>query len=314
VELALMIEGQEGVTWEQWQALASRCEEHGYAALFRSDHYVGLMGDETRGSLDAWATINALAAVTSTLRLGTLVSPATFRHPSELAKVATTADHVSGGRIEIGMGAGWNEREHAAYGFAFPDLGDRYDLFAEQVEIVRGLTTEAQFSFAGEHYTLDAVQPQPRPVQSPPPLVLGGSAGPRSAAIAARFADEYNTLGVGPADLAERRDRLRSACEQVGRDPDSLRLSVMAGVLVAETEAEVRDAAGRLLSHLGRDADVDEFLEGRRGTWVMGTPEQAADVIAAYAEAGVDRIMLQHLLHTDLDLVDVVGRELVGQV
>lgn len=309
-----MIEGQEGVTWQQWQELARLCEDHGYDALFRSDHYVGLMGDEGRGSLDAWATITALAALTSSLRLGTLVSPATFRHPSELAKVATTADHVSDGRIEIGMGAGWNEREHAAYGFPFPDLGDRFDVLEEQVEIVRGLTTHEEFSFSGEHYTLDAVQPLPRPVQTPPPLLIGGRAGPRSAALAARFADEYNTLGAGPDEVASRREDLDRACDEVGRDPATLRYSVMAGVLVAETEAGVRDKARTLLAHTGNDTDVDEFLDARRGQWVMGTPDQAAEVIAAYADSGVDRIMLQHLVHTDLDLVEVVGRELVGQV
>ncbi len=309
-----MIEGQEGVSWQDWQELAGACERGGYAALFRSDHYVGLMGDEPRGSLDAWATINALAAITSTLRLGTLVSPATFRHPSELAKVATTADHVSGGRIEIGMGAGWNEREHAAYGFSFPDLGGRYDVFAEQVEIVRGLTSQDEFSFTGEHYRLEAVRPLPRPVQTPPPLLLGGKAGPRSASLAARFADEYNTLSAGPEEVAARRRRLASACEDVGRDPASLRTSVMVGVLVATTETELRAKAVRLLHHIGNDADPDEFLAERRGTWIVGSPDEAAEAIARYTAVGVDRLMLQHLVHDDLELVELIAEELVGQV
>lgn len=309
-----MIEGQEGVTWPQWRALAEAAEAGGYDALFRSDHYVGLMGDESRGALDAWATINALSALTDRIGLGTLVSPVTFRHPAELAKVATTADHVSGGRIEIGMGAGWNEREHAAYGFPFPDTATRYDLLTEQVEIVRRLTSEDVVSFSGEHYQLDAVQVQPRPVQRPPRLLLGGNAGPRAAALAARFADEYNTLGADPAEVAVRRERLVAACEAVDRDPATLRTSVMAGVLVAETEDGVRENARRLLGHLGRDADPDEFVAERRGQWIVGTPEQAARTIAAYAEVGVDRIMLQHLVHTDLETVELVGRTLVGQV
>lgn len=314
MRLALMIEGQEGVTWEDWQALAAAAESGGYDALFRSDHYVGLMGDESRGALDAWATINALAATTSTLRLGTLVSPATFRHPSELAKVATTADHVSGGRVEIGMGAGWNEREHAAYGFRFPDVGERFDILEEQVEIVRGLTSQPTFSFSGAHYELAEMQPQPRPVQDPPPLIIGGNAGPRSAALAARFADEYNTLGAGPDEVATRVSALRQACEDVDRDPATLTVSVMAGVLVGTSADEVVAKAGRLLEHLGRDADPAEFVDGRRGTWVLGTPAEAAEVVASYAAVGVDRIMLQHLVHTDLETVELIATDLLPSV
>src|SRR5215218_10634347 len=184
MDLCLMIEGQEGVTWPQWLALAQACEAHGIPALLRSDHHLNLEGRAERGSLDAWATITALAAHTSTLRLGTLVSPVTFRHPSELAKVVVTADHVSGGRVELGLGAGWNEREHAAYGFEFPPLGERMDMLEEQLEIVHGQWTTGGFSFSGEHYRLQDLDAQPRPVQTPhPPLLMGGAAGPRAARL-----------------------------------------------------------------------------------------------------------------------------------
>ncbi|HYG81325.1 MAG TPA: LLM class flavin-dependent oxidoreductase, partial [Pyrinomonadaceae bacterium] len=162
-----MIEGQEGVSWEDWLALAKSCEAHGVPALFRSDHYLNLGGVAERGSLDAWATISALAAVTTTLRLGTLVSPATFRHPSELAKVVATADHVSGGRVELGLGAGWHEREHRAFGFTFPPLRERMDRLAEQLAIVHGSWTEPSFSFEGRFYELEALDAQPRPLQAP---------------------------------------------------------------------------------------------------------------------------------------------------
>src|SRR3954453_387592 len=157
-----MIEGQEGVSWEDWLALAKDCEAHRVPALFRSDHYLNLGGIAERGSLDAWATINALAAVTSTLRLGALVSPAPFRHPSELAKVVATADHVSGGRVELGLGAGWHEPEHRAYGFDFRPAGERMDRLAEQLEIVHGSWTMAPFSFSGAHYSLSELDAQPR--------------------------------------------------------------------------------------------------------------------------------------------------------
>ena len=166
MDLCLMIEGQEGVSWEQWVAIAHGCEEHGIPALFRSDHYMNLDGQHPeRGSLDAWATLNALAAVTTTVRLGTMVSPATFRHPSELAKVVVTADHVSGGRVELGLGAGWHEREHEAYGFAFADTRTRVDVLEEQLQIVLGTWTEAPFSFSGD--PLHAQGPR-RPAQAGP--------------------------------------------------------------------------------------------------------------------------------------------------
>src|ERR1700759_2402241 len=176
VDLCLMIEGQEGVEWEQWVALAGACEEHGIPALFRSDHYMNLDGQHPeRGSLDAWGTLCALAAVTKTLRLGTLVSPATFRPPSNLAKIVATADQVSGGRVELGLGAGWHEREHRAYGFPFPDTRTRVDVLEEQLQIVLGTWTQAPFSFSGSHYPLEGLDAQPKPVQSPrPPLIMGG--------------------------------------------------------------------------------------------------------------------------------------------
>lgn len=188
-----MVEGQEDVTWEDWRALAGACEEHGIEALFRSDHYLSVEGRQGRGSLDAWATIAALAAVTDTVRFGTLVSPATFRHPSELAKVVATADHVSGGRVELGLGTGWLEAEHEAYGFPFPPLGRRMEMLEEQLQIVSGEWAGGLFSFEGRHYRIRDLDALPKPIRRPT-LIVGGRGGPRSIALAARFADEYNTV------------------------------------------------------------------------------------------------------------------------
>src|SRR3954465_2796239 len=217
MRVALMIEGQEDVTWEDWVALAGACERSGIEALFRSDHYVSVMGEHARGALDAWSTINALAARTTTLRFGTMVSPTSFRHPSILAKSVTTADHVSGGRIEVGMGTGWSEVEHRAYGFEFLSMKARMDVLAEQLEIVHdGHWGDGPFSFQGHPYTLArpsrsrghppppaARDPRPSPVQRPPPpLIMGGGAGPRASRLAARFADEDNTNFVTPEELA----------------------------------------------------------------------------------------------------------------
>ena len=164
-----MIEGQEGVTWPQWEALGRACEEHGIPELFRSDHYLNLGGIADRGSLDAWGTLCGLAAVTSTVRLGTLVSPATFRHPSLVAKMVTTADHISGGRVDLGLGAGWHEREHEAYGFPFASTRERMDVLEEQVQVVLGNWGDETFSFSGDHYTLRELEAEPKPIQRPPP-------------------------------------------------------------------------------------------------------------------------------------------------
>jgi F420-dependent oxidoreductase-like protein len=308
-----MIEGQEGVSWEDWLALAKACEAHGVPALLRSDHYLNLGGNAERGALDAWATINALAAVTTSLRLGTLVSPTTFRHPSELAKVVATADHVSGGRVELGLGAGWHAEEHAAFGFPFPPVRERMDRLAEQLEIVHGSWTQAPFSFAGEHYRLEGLDAQPRPVQRPhPPLIIGGSAGPRSAALAARWADEYNTPLVGLAEVRERRARVVEACSKAGREP--IPFSLMTGVLVGRDRGDLRERAAALAAVRGSREDPDEWLAAPPDAWIVGTVEEAAEQLGALRDAGVHRVMLQHLLHTDLDTVALIGRELAAEV
>ena len=300
-----MIEGQEGVTWPQWQALAHACEAHGIPALFRSDHHLNLGGVDERGSLDAWAVITALAAQTSTLRLGTLVSPVTFRHPSEVAKLAVAADHVSGGRVELGLGAGWNEREHAAYGFPFPELRVRMDMLAEQLEVVHGQWTSSPFSFAGEHYRLEALDAQPRPLQQPhPPLLMGGNAGPRAAALAARWADEYNTAFATLDELLPMKARVDAACEAVGREP--IPFSLMTGVLAGRDRAEYEERRRLLTERSGEAPDG--------GAWITGTVDEVAEQLGALRDAGVARVMCQHLLHDDLDAVALIGEVLAPQV
>jgi F420-dependent oxidoreductase-like protein len=310
VRVNLMIEGQESVTWPQWVELARTAERVGLEGLFRSDHYGSVQGRDERSSLDAWVTLGALAAVTDRLRLGTMVSPTSFRHPSVLAKGVVTADHVSGGRVELGMGAGWNEAEHRAYGFPFHDTGTRYDVFEEQVEIVVRQLTEEVVDHHGEHYRLEGLRALPKPVQEPSvPLILGGMAGPRSARLAARWADEYNTVFPSLDAVGERRATLERACAERDRPP--LPLSIMTGCLLGRDEAEVRDRAARLKQHSGAEGDLDAWLDGLRDEWVIGTPDQAATRLRAYADAGVVRFMLQHQLHDDLDMVELMG-ELVG--
>lgn len=308
-----MIEGQEGVTWPQWVALAGACEQHGIGTLFRSDHYMNLDGQHPeRGSLDAWGTLCALAGVTTTLRLGTLVSPATFRHPSELAKLVVTADQVSGGRVELGLGAGWHAREHAAYGFEFASLRTRLDVLEEQLQVVLGTWAgdpEHPFSFGGEHYRLDALDAQPSPMQTPhPPLIMGGSAGRRSAAMAARYADEYNTPFAAVEEVRERRTRVEQACADAGRE--MLPFSVMTGVVIGADDTDLRNRAARLEERSG----FQNLVDAPPGGWIVATVDDAAEQLRTLADAGVDRVMCQQLLHDDLDAVALLGERLAPAV
>ena len=312
MDVCLMIEGQEGVTWPQWRALAEACEQHRIPTLFRSDHYLNLDGQHPeRGSLDAWGTLNALAALTTTLRLGTLVSPASFRHPSILAKLVVTADHVSGGRIDVGLGAGWHEREHEAYGFPFAVTKTRVDVLEEQLQVLLGTWGGESFSFREEHYVLADLDAQPKPVQRPhPPLLMGGVAGPRSAALAARYADEYNTPFPSLEDARERRAKIEEACERAGRDP--IRFSAMIGTVIGADPDDLADRARRVAERTGTDGDA--LIKTPPAGWIVATIEQAAEQFAAYRDAGLDRVMCQQLVHDDLDAVALLGAELAPRL
>ena len=315
VRVALMIEGQEGVTWEQWCALAAACEEHGIDTLYRSDHYISMADEDANVAHDAWTTLAALAARTTTLRLGTLVSPVTFRQPALVANAAATVDHVSGGRVELGLGAGWMEREHRAFGFPFPEIGVRVEMFAEQLEIVHRLWTEDRVDFRGRHYTLESAPGLPKPVQRPrPPLLVGGGGRRGTAEPAARFADEYNSPFVSPADFADVRRRVREACERGGRDPETMRFSTMIGCLIGSTRAEALERARQLYERTHRDADFDAdfdiWLDGYAQRSVVGSVDEVATRLREYEAAGCERVMLQHLLHADLEPVRLIGREL----
>ena len=227
------------------------------------------------GALDAWGTINALAAQTTTLRLGTLVSPASFRHPSVLAKLVVTADHVSGGRIELGIGAGWFEREHEAYGFPFAPTAVRMAVLEEQLQVLLGNWGSEPFSLDGEHYVLSDLDAQPKPVQQPhPPVIMGGNAGPRSAALAARFADEYNTPFPSLDEIRERRAQIVEACERAGREP--IPFSVMIGRSSGADAADLEDRARRVGSdHRQRRGRAARASRRRAGSWRPSTGGRA---------------------------------------
>jgi F420-dependent oxidoreductase-like protein len=305
VRVALMIEGQEGVSWEQWCALAAACEEHGVETLFRSDHYISQADEDGNVAHDAWTTLAGLAARTTHLRLGTLVSPATFRLPGLLANAAATVDHISGGRIELGLGAGWMEREHRAYGFPFPETSERLARFAEQLEIVHRLWSDGRVDFQGTYYSLEDAPAQPKPVQTPHPPLLVGSGTRGTAEPAARFADEYNTPFVSSDEFAQIRAKVERAAEREGR---TLRYSTMTGCLIGETRADALERARRLYRRVQRKADFDTWLAGYAQRSLIGSVDEIVARLAAYEAAGCERVMLQHLLHADLEPVALIGR------
>jgi len=287
MRVCLMLEGQEGIEWEQWVALARAAEDAGLEGLFRSDHYLSIFRGAPAGSLDAWTTLAALAACTTRLRLGTMVSPVTFRPASVLAKSAVTVDHVSGGRAELGIGAGWYEAEHETYGFPFLTTRERLDELDRQLaEIHR------QWADGGDHW--------PKPVQRPRlPIIVGGTAKPRTVRAAIRFADEYNTP-YGTVDEARgRREILEQAAETAGRDP--LVFSMMTGCIVGRDGGEVRERLARWRQITGDEGEPP----------LCGTLEQVAERLGSYEAAGVERVMLQHLAHEDVDMVELLG-ELVS--
>ena len=283
MRVCLMIEGQEGVSWEQWVALARAAETAKLEGLFRSDHYRSIVRGEPAGSLDAWATLAGLAAVTSRIRLGTMVSPVTFRRVPVLAKMVATVDHISGGRVELGLGAGWFEAEHEAYGFDFPPLRQRMDELDRQLgEIVR-------------HWDA-APEVQPKPLQRPhPPIIVGGTAKPRTVRAAVAHADEYNTVWPTVAEARERRRALDDAAQAAGREP--LAFSMMTSCVVAD------DPAGRL-----ERLAAYKTVTGRDTPAISGTVDEVAGQLRLYEEAGVERVMLQHIAHEDVDMVAVLGR------
>jgi F420-dependent oxidoreductase-like protein len=314
MRVCLMIEGQEGVTWDDWVRLARLTEVHGLEGLFRSDHYTAIIRPDADAH-DAWATLAGLAAITKRIRLGTLVSPATFRHPSVLARMAVTVDHISGGRVEVGLGSGWYEREHVAHGFPFLDGKQRFELFAEQVEIIVRSWTEERFDHDGAAYELRDQQALPRPLQPPhPPLVLGGSVKPRFAALAARYATEVNTLGASNDELRERKRELDRACAEAGRDPATLGFSVMTSCFLGDTRADAVERIARFLSVRGEDTEAEAMLEARRDRWLAGSVDEVAERIEELREVGVTRVFLQHLGHDDDEMVALIGERLLPAV
>jgi F420-dependent oxidoreductase-like protein len=315
MRFCLMIEGQEGPTWQQWLDLAAACERLGFEALFSSDHYYSVMDAPGRGSHDAWTLLAGLAAHTEHLRLGTLVSPVTFRLPTVLAKVATTVDQISAGRVELGMGAGWWEEEHRTHGFPFPPAGQRMEMLAEQLQIVHGLFSEDPFTFQGRHYQLERCTFLHKPVQHPhPPIIVGGTGGPLMASLVARWADEFNTVGGTPDEVRTRFERVRQAVTDRGRDQSEVVTSFMTWFYVGEDEAAFRANVERARARDPKAGDFDAYLAELQRDCITGTPERAAERLSEYAAAGVQRVMLNHELYEDVGALELLAEEVFPRV
>jgi len=308
VNLRIFTEPQMGATYDDLLAVARRAEETGFDAFFRSDHYLTMGGDGLPGPTDAWLTLAGLARETERIRLGTLMTAATFRLPGPLAISVAQVDQMSGGRVELGIGAGWFEAEHTAYGIPFPELGERFDRYEEQVAVITGLwgTPPGEtFDFDGRHYPVQGSPALPKPVQDGGiPVIVGGSGRKRTPRLAARYAAEFNVPFASAEDNARLFAGVREACEEAGRDPASMVYSSALVLCVGRDEAEI----ARRAAAIGRD--VDDL----RAHGVAGTPSEAVDILGRYAEAGAQRFYLQVLDLADLDQLDLVAAEVAPQL
>lgn len=302
-DFRIFTEPQQGATYDDLLAVARRAESLGFGAFFRSDHYLK-MGEVTGlpGPTDAWVTLAGLARDTTSIRLGTLVSSATFRSPGPLAISVAQVDQMSGGRVELGLGAGWYEAEHQAYGIEFPALGERFERFGEQLAIVHGMwstPTGTTFDFDGQHYRVTDSPALPKPVQAGgPPIIIGGGGAVRTPRLAARYAAEFNVPFVPIEFFQQQRDRVTAACEAIDRDPATMTWSVALVVCCGESDAEVR----RRAAAIGREPDE------LRTNGAAGTPSEVAETLGRWAEAGAERIYLQVLDLGDLEHLDLMAQ------
>ncbi|WP_349271103.1 LLM class F420-dependent oxidoreductase [Mycolicibacterium parafortuitum] len=306
MDFRIFVEPQQGATYADQLAVAKTAESAGYSAFFRSDHYVAMAGDGMPGPTDSWVTLGALARETTSIRLGTMVTSATFRYPGPLAISVAQVDEMSGGRVEFGLGAGWFEAEHKAYAIPFPPLGERFDRLTEQLEILTGLwTTPAgeTFDYSGRHYSIVESPGLPKPAQSPhPPIIIGGGGAKRTPALAARFADEFNIPFVPLDTLTEQYARVAAAVEKAGRAKDSLTYSAAFVVCLGRDKAEI----ARRAAAIGREVD-----ELRSNSPAVGTPAEVVDKLGPFLEAGVQRVYLQVLDMSDLDHVEFFAEQVV---
>jgi F420-dependent oxidoreductase-like protein len=305
MELRVFTEPQQGATYDDLLTVALEAERLGFGAFFRSDHYLGMGTEGLPGPSDAWITLAGLARDTSTIRLGTMMTSVTFRHPGPLAISVATVDQMSGGRVELGIGAGWYEDEHRKYGIPFPDAAERFDWLEDNLAIVTGLwATEGGFSHDGHHYSVADSPGLPKPVQAKPPILIGGRGKKRTPALAAKYADEFNLPFVPFEEGLEQNERVRRACEAIGRDPETLIFSSALILCVGRDAAEVTRRAQAI------EQDEAEL----RANHLAGTVEEVVATIGRYAESGQSRLYLQTLDLQDLDHLRLVAADVMPRV
>ncbi|GJJ18688.1 MULTISPECIES: LLM class F420-dependent oxidoreductase [Mycolicibacterium] len=308
VDFRVFVEPQQGATYSDQLAVARAAEDLGYSAFFRSDHYLAMSGDGLPGPTDSWVTLAGIARETSTVRLGTMVTSATFRHPGPLAISVAQVDEMSGGRVELGIGAGWFEAEHQAYAIPFPPLGERFDRLTEQLRILTGLWSTPvgeTFDFTGKHYTVVDSPALPKPAQADLPIIIGGGGPKRTPALAAEFAAEFNIPFVPIDTLKTQFERVAAAVADAGRPADSLTYSAAFVLCVGRDDAEIAKRAAAI------NREVDEL---RSNSPLVGTPAEVVDKLGPFVEAGVQRAYLQLLDMSDLDHLELFASEVIPQL
>ena len=318
MQLGVMVEGQDGLTWDRWRQIMACVEALGFESLWCSDHFMSIV-DPNRDSLDTWVALTLTAAETTRLRFGPLVSPITFRHPSLLARMAAAVDTLSSGRLVLGLGAGWNDQEHRAFGLPFPPLQERMNRLEEGLEVITRLLRDEPAQFTGRYYQLEGPNPRPKPVQRPRiPVLIGTTSERRMLRIVARYADEWDVPGtITPAAYRAKRERLAAYCREIDRDPREIRHCVSTAFLIGRNEREMRrriEAMQQLMPHLAcLDASgVRDAL--RKEEWLIGTPQQIVIALQALADEGVERVMLQHNDQTDFEALELIAHEVMPAV
>jgi len=299
-QLGIMIEGQEGLNWDRWRNICRDVDGLGFASLRRSEHLISLMGDDSRDCIDCWTSLGLAAEWTKSIQFGPMVSPMTFHHPAMLARQAAAVDQLSGGRLILGVGAGWNEHEHELFGIHFLDVKGRMDLFEAGVKTIHETWTTSN----------------PKPVQDPMPLLMGGVGEKRALPLVAREAAEWNYTRMDQDEYRHKRQVLDQCCSDIGRDPASLRYSVMANYIIGRDQGELRERALKMAAVVPRlrRESPDEILKAARDSAFVGTPAEVVDQIRKYAALGVELFMLQHFLLDDSAALELLAKEVMPAV
>ncbi len=316
-KLGIMIEGQEDLTWERWHRVAERTEALGFESIWRSDHLIPDVSDDTSEASEAWISLATLADRTSRLRFGPLVTPITFRHPAVLAKMAACVDQLSNGRLEFGLGAGWHDGEHAAFGVPYPNMAERFERLEESLQLTIATWTEDNVNYNGKHYQLEDITSYPKPAQDPyPPIVVGGNGKKRTIPLAAKYGNEWNGTSQTPDEFKERRQLLRDLCQSYGRDPDSVRCSLMITLFTGRTDGELKSRIEKVAGIMTKSprmagATPESLTEQGR---LVGTPSQVVEKLQQYEEAGCERFMLQLFDYDDMDVLDIIAEDIMPHV